>query len=85
MDILILVKKLNYFLKKNSICMLNLPIDVIVIAHFCLRHLKNDHKLWLKDGEPSLEEIKQAFLNAPMENVADIVICGFGEPTMRFR
>mgnify|MGYP005861247707 FL=1 len=50
---------------------------------FCLRHLKNDHKLWLKDGEPSLEEIKQAFLNAPMENVADIVICGFGEPTMR--
>lgn len=50
---------------------------------FCLRHLKNDHKLWLKDGEPSLEEIKQAFLNAPMENVEDIVICGFGEPTMR--
>lgn len=50
---------------------------------FCLRHLKDDHKLWLKDGEPSLEEIKQAFLNAPMENVADIVICGFGEPTMR--
>ncbi len=33
--------------------------------------------------ELSLEEIKQAFLNAPMENVADIVICGFGEPTMR--
>lgn len=50
---------------------------------FCLRHLKDDHKLWLKDGEPSLEEIKQAFLNAPMENVEDIVICGFGEPTMR--
>ena len=48
-----------------------------------MRHLKNDHKLWLKDGEPSLEEIKQAFLNAPMENVEDIVICGFGEPTMR--
>ena len=50
---------------------------------FAKAHLKDDHKLWLKDGEPSLEEIKQAFLNAPMENVADIVICGFGEPTMR--
>lgn len=50
---------------------------------FCLRHLKEDHKLWLKDGEPSVEEIKQAFLNAPMENVSEIVICGFGEPTIR--
>lgn len=50
---------------------------------FCLRHLKEDHKLWLKDGEPSVEEIKQAFLNAPMKNVSEIVICGFGEPTIR--
>lgn len=50
---------------------------------FCLRHLKEDHKLWLKGGEPSVEEIKQAFLNAPMENVREIVICGFGEPTIR--
>ncbi|HJG07024.1 MAG TPA: TatD family nuclease-associated radical SAM protein, partial [Megamonas hypermegale] len=50
---------------------------------FCLRHLKEDHKLWLKDGEPSVEEIKQAFLNAPMDNVKEIVICGFGEPTIR--
>ena len=32
---------------------------------FCLRHLKNDHKLWLKDGEPSLEEIKQIRANIP--------------------
>lgn len=50
---------------------------------FCLRHLKEDHKLWLKNGEPSVEEIKQAFLNAPMDNVKEIVICGFGEPTIR--
>lgn len=50
---------------------------------FCLRQLKSDHKLWLKDGEPSIEEVKKAFLAAPMEQVADIVICGFGEPTMR--
>lgn len=50
---------------------------------FCLRHLKEDHKLWLTKGEPTVEEIKKAFLTAPMDNVADIVICGFGEPTMR--
>lgn len=50
---------------------------------FCLRHLKEDHKLWLTEGEPTVEEIKKAFLTAPMDNVADIVICGFGEPTMR--
>ena len=50
---------------------------------FCLRHLKEDHKLWLKGGEPSVEKIEQAFLNAPMENVQEIVFCGFGEPTIR--
>ncbi len=50
---------------------------------FCLRHLKEDHKLWLKGGEPSVAEIEKAFWQIPMERVAQIVICGFGEPTMR--
>ena len=35
------------------------------------------------NGEEDYYVLKQAFLNAPMENVEDIVICGFGEPTMR--
>ena len=50
---------------------------------FCLRHLKEDHKLWLKNGEPTFDEIKEAFLLAPMQAVSELVICGFGEPTMR--
>lgn len=50
---------------------------------FCLRRLKEDHQLWLKGGEPSIEQIETAFKQIPMKNVAEIVICGFGEPTMR--
>lgn len=50
---------------------------------FCLRRLKEDHKLWLKEGEPSVAQVEAAFKKIPMQNVAEIVICGFGEPTMR--
>lgn len=50
---------------------------------FCLRHLKEDHKLWLRGGEPSIAQVEAEFKQIPMQNVAEIVICGFGEPTMR--
>ena len=52
---------------------------------FCLRHKKHmaeNSSLWLKH-EPTAEEVKVALDDAPWEFVADIVFCGFGEPTMR--
>ena len=52
---------------------------------FCLRSLKefNEHNsLWLKE-EPTVEEVKEEFLKYDWSNVAEIIFCGFGEPTMR--
>ena len=52
---------------------------------FCLRHKKRmaeDSTLWLQQ-EPTAEQIKAALEGAPLNFVADIVFCGFGEPTMR--
>lgn len=50
---------------------------------FCLRPLKADHSLWHKGAEPSLEVIENAFTDIPWQQVKEVVICGFGEPTMR--
>lgn len=52
---------------------------------FCLRSLKEfgeDNSLWLKE-EPTVEEIKNLFSEYDWSKVAEIVFCGFGEPTMR--
>lgn len=52
---------------------------------FCLRSLKEfgkDNSLWLKE-EPTVEEIKDLFGQYDWSGVAEIVFCGFGEPTMR--
>lgn len=52
---------------------------------FCLRSLKefNEHNsLWLKE-EPTVEEIKAEFMKYDWSGVAEIIFCGFGEPTMR--
>lgn len=76
-------EKVKLFPKEKFNMYVNLTNRCNCNCTFCLRHLKEDHKLWLTEGEPTVEEIKKAFLAAPMENVADIVICGFGEPTMR--
>ena len=53
---------------------------------FCLRSLKefNEHNsLWLKE-EPSIELVKELFSKYDWSHVAEIIFCGFGEPTMRF-
>ena len=53
---------------------------------FCLRSLKefNEHNsLWLKE-EPSVELVKELFSKYDWSKVAEIIFCGFGEPTMRF-
>lgn len=52
---------------------------------FCLRSLKefNEHNsLWLSE-EPSVETVQSLFLQYDWSRVAEIIFCGFGEPTMR--
>ena len=53
---------------------------------FCLRQKKKmaeSSSLWLKE-EPTVDEVKNALeKEVPWEYVADIVFCGFGEPTLR--
>lgn len=52
---------------------------------FCLRTMKKmaeEHSLWLKE-EPSAELVKSELGRVPWEYVAEVVFCGFGEPTMR--
>ena len=68
-------EKFNMYVNLTNRCNCN--------CTFCLRHLEEDHSLWLKEGEPSVEAVEKALLAAPMDHVAELVICGFGEPTMR--
>ena len=52
---------------------------------FCLRNLKQmaeQHSLWLKQ-EPTAAEVEKELEAAPWGKLAEIVFCGFGEPTMR--
>lgn len=53
---------------------------------FCLRQSRDkmgDSKsLWL-EHEPSLDEIKEAFIQTDMTLYEEVVFCGFGEPTER--
>lgn len=76
-------EKVNLFPDEKFNMYVNLTNKCNCSCTFCLRQLKEDHKLWLKEGEPSVAEIKEALKKAPIDHVADIVICGFGEPTMR--
>ena len=53
---------------------------------FCLRSLKEFHEhnsLWLNE-EPTVEEVENEFMRYDWSGVAEIIFCGFGEPTMRF-
>ena len=52
---------------------------------FCLRNMKKmaeQHSLWLKN-EPAAEEVERELAAAPWDKLAEIVFCGFGEPTLR--
>ena len=53
---------------------------------FCLRHIKNmeeDNNLWLKEGEPSVETMKDLFSKYDLSVINELVFCGFGEPLER--
>ena len=53
---------------------------------FCLRQLKENAKdspLWLKDGEPSVEEVLAEFGKYDLSVINELVFCGFGEPLER--
>ena len=53
---------------------------------FCLRHTKEQlegNSLWLKDGEPTVEEVLENFAKYDLSIIGEIVFCGFGEPLER--
>lgn len=53
---------------------------------FCLRHTKEQlegNSLWLKDGEPTVEDVLAEFARYDLSVVGEIVFCGFGEPLER--
>ena len=52
---------------------------------FCLRQIKKmaeESSLWLK-REPTAAEVKRELSEVPWEFIAEVVFCGFGEPTAR--
>ena len=52
---------------------------------FCLRQTKEmeeGHSLWLKE-EPSVDEIIKEFQKYDLDDFAEVVFCGFGEPLER--
>ena len=53
---------------------------------FCLRQTKKQQEnntLWLKDGEPSVEEVLKLFSKYDLNVINELVFCGFGEPLER--
>lgn len=53
---------------------------------FCLRHTKDqteDNTLWLKDGEPTVDEVLSEFAKYDLSVIGEVVFCGFGEPLER--
>ena len=53
---------------------------------FCLRQTKQQlegNNLWLKDGEPTVEEVLAEFGKYDLSVVKEVVFCGFGEPLER--
>lgn len=53
---------------------------------FCLRHTKEElegNTLWLKDGDPSVQEILELLGKYDLSIIGELVFCGFGEPLER--
>lgn len=53
---------------------------------FCLRQTKKQQEnntLWLKDGEPSIDEVLELFSKYDLNIINELVFCGFGEPLER--
>lgn len=53
---------------------------------FCLRQTKKmmeENTLWLKEGEPSVEEVLEVCSGYDLTLINELVFCGFGEPMER--
>ena len=53
---------------------------------FCLRQTKKmmeNNSLWLKEGEPSLQSVKDLFSKYDLNLIKELVFCGYGEPLER--
>jgi TatD family-associated radical SAM protein len=53
---------------------------------FCLRHTKEmmeGNNLWLKDGEPGVDEVLEMFSQYDLSVINELIFCGFGEPLER--
>lgn len=53
---------------------------------FCLRHTKKlleTSTLWLKEGEPRVDDVLGLFDKYDLSGVKEIVFCGYGEPLER--
>ena len=53
---------------------------------FCLRQTKKmaeNNTLWLKEGEPSVQSVKDLFSKYDLNLINELVFCGFGEPLER--
>lgn len=53
---------------------------------FCLRQTKKmaeNNTLWLKEGEPSVQSVKDLFAKYDLNLINELVFCGFGEPLER--
>lgn len=42
-----------------------------------------NNSLWLKDGEPTLQSVKELFSKYDLSIINELVFCGFGEPLER--
>ena len=76
-------------LKIDNSSMRNLYVNITNQCNcdcvFCLRQKKQmakESSLWL-EKEPSIDEIKTELVKAPWNLIKEVVICGFGEPTLR--
>ena len=53
---------------------------------FCLRQTKKmseSNTLWLKEGEPTVEEVLELFSHYDLNVIKELTFCGFGEPLER--
>lgn len=69
--------------KKHKVY-INLTNRCTCACTFCLRNTKElnkDNNLWL-EKEPTASEVIAELERQDMQNFAEVIICGFGEPTM---
>ena len=53
---------------------------------FCLRQTKKmmeGNSLWLKEGEPSVDQVMDLFAPYDLSVINELIFCGYGEPLER--